>query len=363
MDKRGFRVLQKGRGVVKIAVIMTTIYNPPNLPSILKSIEKEDFVVIALDRKTPQLEISDKRVHFIDLETQIKIYKNPIGVPFDCIQRRNFAYLYAIKYLDPDIIITIDDDNFLLYLSWAADHKKGLLTKKATVCNSKINILEEMLETKCNLHNNCKNVVHRGVPFENILDFENVEYSEEDVNIGINAGFWIGDPDINAYDRILHPNLSSVCKYNQHEIVINPNKWMHPFNSQNTGIIKSLFPCLFLIPMFETFYGYKIGRYDDIWQSYICQKIMAHHNLYIRFGDPIVSQKRNEHSVIKDLNEEKVGMIFTKKLIDELYKITLFGSSAITNMYEIADKFLLNDDKIFKYIGEKIVWWLGELKM
>lgn len=345
---------------MRVAIVLTTIHDPQNLDILLNMIEKDDLIIIVTDRKTPKINKRDN-VHIVDIKKQISICKNPIGVPFDCIQRRNFGYIYAIKYLNPEYILTIDDDNFPISDKWLSDHISNIGFVKEDVYNSRINIINKTLNIRCDLHNSCLNIVHRGVCFEQMLEEENSNNMDKKyVYVGVNAGMWNGDPDVNAYDRILHPNIKSSSK--NINVVIDPKKWFHPFNSQNTIFEKTLFPALFLIPMFSKFYGYKFGRFDDIWQSYICQKIMSRYDMCVRFGSPIVKQDRNNHSILNDLQEEYPGMLFTNKIIKKLNDIKLLCDNPMENMYEIADNFLLSEEEILKYIGNKILWWLTEIK-
>lgn len=342
-----------------ISVVLTTINIPPNLNSILQQIGQDDNIIIVTDRKTPEFSIDDKRVIIVDIKKQIEICKNPIGVPFDCIQRRNFGYIYAIKYLNPDSIITIDDDNFVNN-GWFAEHLKNIGEGSHTVALNKTNIINSILSFSCKMHHDCGNVVHRGVSFVQAHDFIESVTTEKKIKVGVNAGLWTGDPDINAYDRVLHPDIKSSIRA-ETSLVLN-NSWKYPFNSQNTIIDNFLFPTIFLIPMFKTFYGQKIGRYDDIWQSYISEKIMSHYDLYVRFGTPIVYQKRNNHNIKTDINEEFVGLMFNETFLESLENIRLFCNSPLDNMYEISEAFLLDKNIVLNYIGEKILWWLTEIK-
>jgi hypothetical protein len=110
-------------------------------------------------------------------------------------------------------------------------------------------------------------------------------------------------------------------------------------------------------------YDYRIGRYDDIWQSYICQKVMSNLDLSIRFGTPIVKQDRNVHSNVGDLHQEYPGILLTNKFIKLLTEdLKLFSSSSKDNMYEVSDALLKSEVKYFNEVGQKILWWLGELK-
>jgi glycosyltransferase involved in cell wall biosynthesis len=345
---------------MKITVVMTTINNPANLEKILVSMSKDDHLVIAGDRKTPKIRVYDDRVSYLDIGKQVDMTVNPIGVPFDSIQRRNMAYLYAIKYLCQDAIITVDDDNFM-EPNWVQEHKEAVLETKGEFCNP-CNLLNIFLSNNCDFHDDCYNIVHRGVTFSQHYKYQGINFYSNKANVGVNAGMWTGDPDINAYDRVLHPNITSARKHGADSIMVDPKKWMTPFNSQNTIIIDKLFPALFLIPMYVNIYDHTIGRYDDIWQSYICQKIMAHHNLHVRFGTPFVHQNRNEHNLDRDIKEEFIGITSTDKLIEFLDEIELYGDSVLENMYEITDFLLRSDNIVFKHIGDKTSWWLNELK-
>src|SRR6202044_1553039 len=72
------------------------------------------------------------------------------------------------------------------------------------------------------------------------------------------------------------------------------------FNTQNTAFIRELAPCFLLIPAF--------GRYDDIFASILCRRIMRDKNLYLHYGQPFVWQERNQHDVLADLRAEIWGM-------------------------------------------------------
>jgi len=287
-----------------------------------------------------------------------------VGTPFDCIQRRNIGYLYAIKELCPDAIIAVDDDNFP-ECGWVAGHTGSLGMGTHQLLPKPANIVDLLLRMRCRHHSNCANVAHRGNTFKQTMAMgENSgACSEGFVDVAVNAGMWIGDPDINAYDRILHPGVSAQKRRRiPSGFVVRAQDWWHPFNSQNTATDRRLFCALCLVPMKVEINGRVIGRYDDIWQSYICQRIMAHHNLATRFGTPHVEQKRNDHDVLVDLCEEYTGMISTDGLLDTLQNIKLYSSSVVENMYEIADQLMRPEDKLVNHIGRKMLWWLSELR-
>ena len=90
--------------------IVTTTINPPT-KAILKFDKLKDWkLIVAGDLKTPK-NYKLKNGIYLNPDDQKKISKklsNLIG--WNCIQRRNFAIIYAYK-MGADIIATIDDDN------------------------------------------------------------------------------------------------------------------------------------------------------------------------------------------------------------------------------------------------------------
>lgn len=51
-----------------------------------------------------------------------------------------------------------------------------------------------------------------------------------------------------------------------------------------------------------------VGRYDDIWPSYVVEAIANHLGQLISFGPPVVYQERNPHNYFVDFDNERMGM-------------------------------------------------------
>jgi hypothetical protein len=47
-----------------------------------------------------------------------------------------------------------------------------------------------------------------------------------------------------------------------------------------------------------------VGRYDDIWGSYIAQRVMAETGHRVHYGKPFVWQERNPQSIWTNLRDE-----------------------------------------------------------
>src|SRR5581483_5232271 len=95
--------------------------------------------------------------------------------------------------------------------------------------------------------------------------------------VAVNAGFWLDNPDIDALTRMERQIV--VRGFNEKwpgsNFTLQPGTWS-PFNSQNTALMRDVIPAYFLSPY--------IGRYDDIWASYIVNRIAAQLGDVITFG-------------------------------------------------------------------------------
>ena len=296
---------------MKIAIITTTINYPYLLidyaKDFIKNKKKHDLIfVVAGDNKTPSKtynlsEIIKKKYDldlvYLDKKKQntylSKFKKLKKFLPWNSVQRRNVALLYAYEK-KAEVIITIDDDNFLHTKNFTNIHVDNLFQKNASLIKSK-----EKWFNVCSLlkEKNNNNFFHRGFPiskkkFRNKFHFHKVRNPK----IAINAGFWFGDPDIDAVSR-LSLKLDAIGYKLKKNFLLN-KKNCSPFNSQNTALISQSLPAYFLSP--------HVGRLDDIYASYIMKKICDFFNYHISYGFPIVKQIRNQHNIWKDLDLERL---------------------------------------------------------
>lgn len=319
---------------MKTTIVTTTIY----LPELLRVYAKNakdfghtdlDFVVIG-DRKTPaevkefcaQLNRDFYPTEYMDIEAQ-RQYLEPRfpelwkHLRFDSIQRRNVGILRAWEN-GADTIITIDDDNWIMNQDFVSLHGRvGRTVDLPTIASTSgwYNVCS-LLEDSSN-----QPFYHRGYPQElRWKDHEAFSTTTfKRVNVAVNAGFWLDDPDIDALTR-MHRTIQ-VRGWKDSApgtFALEPGTWS-PFNSQNTGLKRDVIPAYFLSPY--------IGRYDDIWASYLVDRIAQHFGEVVAFGDPWVRQKRNPHDYWKDLDAERVGMRQTDRLCEALRSIPLTGSS------------------------------------
>lgn len=316
---------------MRTVIVTTTIHVPVALIEYRKKCDCW-FIVIG-DKKTPK---SVKkfcknidRCEYLDVEAQEE-YLNKFPelakyLPYNSIQRRNIGLLLAYER-GFDKIITIDDDNFLeskLFLELHQLGKQELNVIKSA--SGWYNVCKDLVDVKG------REIFHRGYPLE-VRDNPYTNTESKEVNVVVNAGLWLGEPDLDAMTRLYWEAdpLESVY-FNGMRFALEHGTWS-PFNSQNTALDRKVIPAYFLKP--------DIGRYDDIWASYIVKKIADYLGDYIAYGEPLARQDRNEHDNWKDLAKEthlEDTLDFTTKLKD----IQLTGRTYEECFKEIAES--LND--------------------
>jgi len=276
-------------------VIVTTTINPVT-KALKKFQEFSDWELIVIgDKKTPAPYFLDKGVYVSPKmqEDYDKALSDAIG--WNCIQRRNFGLLWANE-MNADIIALVDDDN-IPYDYWGKD----ILAGKESIVNyykTDLPVFDPIGAT------NEKHLWHRGYPLQLIAKRDYSNLSSRKICADIQADFWNGDPDIDAFCRMEH---RPICKFENHCFPFSSTTFS-PFNSQNTFITRKALKDYFLFP--------HVGRMDDIWASYYVQAL-GHKVLYQK---PSVYQSRNEHNLIKDMKDEYLGYENNLMLVEDLKK-------------------------------------------
>jgi hypothetical protein len=281
-------------GVMNRKVVVCTTINSPT-----EAIEKYDalsdwFLVVVGDHKTPS-NYKLKNGIYLSPNDQIKISEelsNLIG--WNCIQRRNFGLLYAFNS-GAEVICTVDDDNIPLD-GWG---ENLLINSKLTVKQYEISEIafDPIGPT------NHPELWHRGFPLELIpyRDYSTSTYIE--LTPDIQADFWNGDPDIDAFCRLEH---KPECLFTENNFPFTSNK-LSPFNSQNTFINRKAAADYFLFP--------HVGRMDDIWAAYY---VLSKGNRVV-YNKASVYQQRNVHNLIDDMKKEYIGYENNLSLVADLY--------------------------------------------
>lgn len=329
---------------MKATIVTTTINIPEALIRYAENVRfyghsDVDFLVIG-DRKTPaetsefcaKLSATHYPCEYLGIEDQ-KDYLQRFPalwahLPFDSIQRRNIGLLKAWED-GADVIITIDDDNLMLNQDFVGLHSiagQSVELSAVETTSGWFNVCSVLEDANGNPF------YHRGYPRQQRWKEAEAFTCTSPVRrrIAVNAGLWLDDPDIDAMTRMEHPiAVRGLRSSAPSRFALHPGTWS-PFNSQNTAIARDVIPAYFLSP--------RIGRYDDIWASYIVTRIANHLGDVIAYGEPLLRQKRNVHDLWRDLDAERVGMILTDEFCAVLRGISLSAATYGECFSEIANE-------------------------
>jgi hypothetical protein len=303
-----------------IALVTTTIYVPRFLDAYLADARAAGherlFVVVAGDRKTPPETTSycadvarrtGYEVVYLDVpgqEDYLQRFPELAHVlPWDCIQRRNVGMVLAYER-GADIIVTIDDDNLLAETDYLAGHAAvgtDLEMDGYAGADGWLNVCDFLEEA------HGFRFFHRGFPpaarAAAAASADGASPIRVRGRLVVNAGLWLDEPDVDAVTRLALP-LRVTGYRRAGNFALAPGTWS-PFNSQNTALAREALPAYFL--------SASIGRYDDIWASYVLLALAARRGDLVAFGRPLARQQRNPHDAWHDLDRERDFMGLTDR--------------------------------------------------
>lgn len=349
--------------MTRTTVILPSIRVPQNINAWAAMLDpKTDKIIVAGNEASPHGDIQHRLNEVHEWTGVSTYYLHPDDdfvrstaihefIPPNHTARRNFALLKALQDR-PDVLVTIDDDNFPLRNSWlngvktllyGGQHHRPVIRSESGWWNA-----GNLCEPK---------VVHRGYPMSRWTEWDDSEFvSATSSKIGVVASLWLGDPDINAVERMLRdPEVTSI----KDSVVLDVGTWC-PFDSQSTAVHGDLAAMMFMWP--------GVGRYDDIWSSYLMRAVMDLTGWFITYGQPSVSQARNPHNLIRDLKDELYGYEHTEEFTDLLRQlvdehdgnVTDSGPYAVftTLMMNVATRF----DPLPELTRDSLYAWLTDVE-
>lgn len=212
-------------------------------------------------------------------------------IGWNCIQRRNMGFVYALRQ-GAELIATVDDDNIPL-----ANWGRVLPGEHAALVYPSSQPAFDPLSATIRNH-----LWHRGFPVQWVGGRRADRCEADTVACDIFANLWNGAPDIDAVCRIGNPGETTFVSGSKKYASTKPM----PFNSQNTTLTRDAMKDYFCFP--------GVGRMDDIYGAYVCQA-RGHR---VVFGEPTVFQKRNEHDIIADMKAEMHGYEHCAELVTAL---------------------------------------------
>ncbi len=272
------------------AIVSTSIHPAP--PAYAQWAKAGNLIVAGDVNAPPELEkyLVDMGATYLSTDWQGGYdFSETIG--WRNIQRRNAAIMAAFeRRYDP--IITVDDDNFPTGhpVRWVHLHAAELDGRKVeTTIGSRTNYLNPGFFCLPRFH-------ARGVPYGIDTDTPLVMLEKRDIRVVVSQAQVVGDPDCDAIERIVNkPMVQAV----QADVIVTPGVYA-AFNSQATVWSRDWAPVMAVLP--------GIGRYDDIFASFIFHRLARTYEVALHIGTPPVRQERNEHNLHADLKAELWGM-------------------------------------------------------
>ncbi len=311
-----------------------------------------DILIIG-DKKTPDITdlcstLTKKYnipIEYLDIKRQNQIIPQPLLDMFDyntpdrTILGGMLSYIRGVRR-----VIALDDDNFVMSDDFVGWHSNVGTVKTISLIKSDTGWY--------NVHKALKADVEfypRGFPFGQRFKPVQTSVFSQRVRTVVNQGLVLGDPDIDAIQRLAHP-INATEMDSRHEPQVGLYQTWSPFNYQNTCLCRELIPCYFRP---------KSGsRNADIWTAYIFNRLAEHMGDVITFGQPLVKQVRNEHNLFDDLDTELQNNKETDYFCGILKTTTLTKSSYLDALIELVGKIEIDDNHPMtkKYFREYEEW-------
>ncbi len=345
----------------RFCLVATTIGDGDFLDSYVKAIKEEELkddveIIVIPDLKTPPV-LFDKcerlkkegfKITCPFVEEQ-DTYLSDIGairdiIPYNSDNRRNIGYLMASEK-GCDILISIDDDNYPINL-------KPFFGSHAVVGN---NISLHAVESENGWFNVCRLLdikpeltYPRGFPYSFRHKEKGIKFYQSEGIVHINAGLWVGHPDIDAVSCLYSPTRAAAFKGDS---VLLGNKTWSPINTQNTALSGQAIQAYYFLKMGYPVMGLPIDRNGDIFSGYFVQACAKHLGYQIRFGTPIVDHRRNSHNYLKDLTYEIACIWLLEDVTAWLREVQLCGNTYGEAYLCLAD---LIEEQVEKFKG--FIW-------
>lgn len=307
-------------------MLITTTIRVPKVLELYRKIGTDVQFIVIGDKKTPHVDVAAfmgelGNATYYSVKTQENLgYRCSEIIGWNKIMRRNIGILEALR-LGADMIVSIDDDNiplgsdyFKLFEKTLTEPFNGIMASSKT---GWFNIGEFLIPP----------IYHRGFPFEQRPQEPAQLAPVTNAKIGVSAGLWLGDPDIDTVNRIANsPKVMSISDVVRNGIVVQHGCFA-PFDSQNTAYIRELAPLMMLLV--------GVGRYDDIFASYIAERIMDETKYHIHYGQPLVWQERNPQSQWRNLTDELFGMEHVRQFTDDLRNTEVGKGTILDKLHEL----------------------------
>lgn len=325
----------------KASLVITTIFDPVVLDNYYRNFSKYGHlgqvqVILIADLKTPPeaykrchgLSRRGLRIIFPTIQEQ-EAFLSRLGLPSNFIlynsdNRRNIGYLMALESKS-DFVISMDDDNY-------PREDEDFFMQHSVVCNNAYQT--SIVNTNIGWFNICAmleldrpgTTYPRGFPYFARHKISNETFHTAQVDVHMNAGLWLIDPDVDGISWLVAPAHTISLKGKS--LVLGDKAWS-PINTQNTSMRRAAIPSNYFVRMNYPLAGIPIDRYGDIFSAYFSQACVRHLNGAIRVGTPLADHKRNTHNYMKDAAKEWACIMVLEDILSWLPEAKLSGANYI----------------------------------
>jgi len=331
------------------ALVLTTINDPVILEDYTQNFERFGHlhsvkVFVIPDRKTPpsvfdrcaQLRQRGLQVVCPTLEEQGSYLGKFDGlarlIPFNSDNRRNVGFLMALDS-GAEFMMSIDDDNYCL-------PDEDFLTAHSVVIGGSTN--ERVVHSSNGWFNICEmltinpavHVYPRGYTYFARHKTAHISHSSQEGTVHMNAGLWLGEPDLDAMTWLVAPVSASGMRGNS--ILLSNETWS-PINTQNTAIHRDVIVSYYFVRMGYPLGGMSIDRFGDIVSGYFSQACVRHLGKLIRVGSPVAQHRRNTHNYLRDATNELACILTLEDVTQWLSSFKLQGTTYSDTYAALAD--------------------------
>jgi hypothetical protein len=141
----------------------------------------------------------------------------------------------------------------------------------------------------------------------------------------MNAGLWLGEPDLDAITWLVNP--ARATEFKGESVLLDDGTWS-PINTQNTSLHRDIIPAYYFLPMnYPLGAGLTIDRFGDIFSGFYSQACAKHFKHGIRVGTPVADHRRNSHNYMRDAGGEMGCIWVLEDLTQWLMDLKLEGQT------------------------------------
>ena len=312
---------------VKAAIVVPTL-RPDCIHKFLDAWRSEfapHYLIVIEDNPEPTFNLSGNNVrHFSWSDIDAEFGKDSWIFPrrTDCI--RSYGY-YKAWQLQPDLIITLDDDCYPESDGFIESHWRQL--NSPAVSNAWVS--------------SGKGATPRGVPYDTLA---------REQECALNHGLWNNNPDLDAITVLAHKRSPQEFLILDQTI---PKGAYFPMCGMNLAWKPELSPAMYFLLMGR---DWPYDRFGDIWCGILVKKICDHLNLGIKSGPPYVNHQKKSDQWM-NLSRESPVFKMNETFWQAVDSIALSATDISGAYKEIAEMLPLEGDYWSKL--RKAMWlWL-----